>query len=117
MLLPLSVLITMLALAVGLFTSALNVKFRDVRYVIPFLVQVWMFVTPVIYPTSLVPARWRWVLNLNPIAGLVEGYRSAFFGRPFDTEGLAASALLTIALFAAGSVFFRQMERSFADLI
>jgi lipopolysaccharide transport system permease protein len=116
--LPALVVLTILvSLAVGLITSALNVKYRDVRYVVPFLVQFWMFVTPVIYPASLVPTRWRWALVLNPVAGLVGGYRSAFLGMTFDAVGLTAATLAAVVLFVVGSIFFRQMERNFADVI
>jgi lipopolysaccharide transport system permease protein len=109
-------LTTLLALGVGLWASALNVKYRDVRHALPFAVQVWMFLSPVIYPVGLVPERWRWALRLNPVSGVIDGFRSALFGRPFDWAGLAASAALTIALLAWSAAYFRRTERTFADV-
>src|SRR6266850_2015032 len=82
MILPLIVLTTLFSLGVGIWFSALNVRYRDVRYALPFLIQVWFFVSPIIYPSSLVPEEWRWVLSLNPLTGLVESFRASLFGRP-----------------------------------
>src|SRR5262249_17744308 len=81
---PIVGLLALLALAFGLWLSALNVKYRDVRYALPFGIQLLMFATPVIYPASMVPARWRWLLGLNPLTGIVEGFRSSLFGRDLD---------------------------------
>src|SRR5687768_4480642 len=90
LLLPLLIAqVTLLALGVGMWTSALNVKYRDVRYALPFLIQVWMFASPVIYP---VPERWRWLLALNPMTGIIQGFRAAFFGQPVDWGTLGLSA-------------------------
>lgn len=115
---PLLVLLTtMLALAVGMWLSALNVKYRDVRFALPFLVQLWMFVSPVIYPTSLVPEKYRWLLWLNPMTGIIEGYRSTLFGLPFKWVALGLSAAITSILLIYSSYTFRRMERSFADLV
>ncbi len=115
---PVLIAATMLVAAtVGLWLSALNVKYRDVRYALPFLVQTWMFVTPVIYPVSFIPARWRWLLKFNPMTGIIEGFRSAIFGRPFDWPILASSAAITIALLVYATYSFKQMEREFADVI
>ncbi len=115
---PVLVAATMLvAAAVGMWLSALNVKYRDVRYALPFLVQTWMFVTPVIYPVSFIPERWRWLLKFNPMTGIIEGFRSAIFGRPFDWPTLATSSAITIALLGYSAYAFRQMEREFADVI
>ena len=83
MLMPLAAIAALLAAAVGMWMSALNVKYRDVRYALPFLIQVWMFATPIIYPASIVPAKWRWLLDFNPLTGMIEGFRSALFGRAF----------------------------------
>jgi lipopolysaccharide transport system permease protein len=116
-LVPLALLATLLALAVGLWMSALNVKYRDVRHALPFLIQLWMFATPIIYPVSLVPARWRWATMFNPMAGIVEGHRSALLGRPFDPTLLAGSAAVTLILLAGAALVFRRMEKSFADVI
>ena len=106
------------ALAVGLFLSALNVQYRDVRYTIPFLIQIWMFATPIVYPSSLVPERWRLLYGLNPMAGVVEGFRWALFGTAAGSGPLIAISVATvIALFLAGLAYFNRMERTFADLV
>lgn len=105
------------ALGVGTFLAALNVAYRDFRYVVPFLVQFWMFATPVVYPASLVPREWQWALYLNPMAGVIEGFRSAFLGRPFDVPGMLVSLAIAAILFAAGVAYFSKVERRFADII
>jgi lipopolysaccharide transport system permease protein len=110
-------LTTLLALGVGMWLSALNVKYRDVRFALPFLVQLWMFVSPVIYPTSFLPARFRWIIWLNPMTGIIEGYRSALFGRAFNWSALAVSTGLTLILLVYASYTFRRMEKSFADIV
>lgn len=106
------------ALAVGIWLSALNVQYRDVRYAIPFLVQVWLFATPVVYPASLLPLSVRPFFGLNPMAGVVEGFRWAILGRG-EPPGplLAVSAGATIAILLTGVLYFRRMERRFADVI
>lgn len=109
--------IIFIALGVGIFLSALTVAFRDFRYVIPFMVQFWMFATPVVYPASLVPDSWRWLLFFNPMAGFIEGFRSAFLGRPFDWLAIMISLAVAIAVFIAGIAYFEKVERSFADII
>lgn len=106
-----------IALGVGVVLSALMVAYRDFRYVVPFLVQFWMFATPVVYPASLVPENWRWLLYLNPMAGFIEGFRSAFLGRPFEWMPLATSACVAIAVFLLGIAYFEKVERRFADII
>jgi lipopolysaccharide transport system permease protein len=110
-------LTTLLALGMGLWLSALNVKYRDVRFALPFLVQLWMFVSPVIYPSSFLPAKFRWLLILNPMTGIIEGYRSALFGRPFNWIALGSSAAITLALLFYASSSFRRMEKTFADIV
>ena len=105
------------ALGVGLWLSALNVEYRDFKYVIGFLVQLWMFATPVVYPLKLVPESYRGWLSLNPMAGLIEGFRSALLGRAMDWGLLGTSALIGVGLFVTGVVYFRKMEHRFADLI
>jgi homopolymeric O-antigen transport system permease protein len=117
MLLPLTAMLTVLALGIGLLFSGLTVKFRDIRFALPFLVQIWMFATPVIYPASLVPGKWRWVLALNPMTGVVEGFRSALFGRPFAWQFLLYSALFSVGIVVYAAYSFRRMERVFADMI
>ena len=115
---PLMVLLTtLLALGVGMWLSALNVKYRDVRFVLPFLIQLWMFASPVIYPASFLPAKLRWLMSLNPLTGIIEGYRSSLFGRPFNWSALLVSATITLALLVYSSYAFRRMERSFADIV
>jgi lipopolysaccharide transport system permease protein len=117
MLPPLALLTCLLALGVGMWLSALNVKYRDIRYALPFAIQLWMFATPIIYPASLVPSAWRWMLELNPLTGIIEGYRSAFFGRPFDWRMLLVSALITLVGLLLAAYYFRRMERTFADIV
>jgi lipopolysaccharide transport system permease protein len=114
---PLVGLTAMVALGVGMWTAALNVKYRDVRYALPFLIQSWMFVTPVIYPLAFIPERWRWLLRLNPLSGIIEGFRDAIFSRPFDWRELGFSGCSTLVLLICAVYAFRQMEREFADVI
>ena len=106
------------ALGVGLWLSALNVQYRDVRYTIPFLTQFWLFLTPVAYPSTLVPVSWRALYCLNPMAGVVEGFRWALLGK---TEGpgalLAVSVAITIVILVGGLYYFRRMEKTFADVV
>jgi lipopolysaccharide transport system permease protein len=118
LLLPLTALLTLLALGVGLLLSALNVKYRDIRHALPFLVQIWMFASPVIYPTTLVPETWRWVIALNPMTGIIDGFRAALFGASPDIwQELAISAGITLILLLGSAFAFRRMEKNFADII
>jgi lipopolysaccharide transport system permease protein len=106
------------ALAVGLWLSALNVEYRDVRYTIPFLTQFWLFVTPVAYPSSLIPKPWRALYGLNPMAGVVEGFRWVLLGASGGTGPLMlVSVLAVLALLVGGLMYFRRMEKTFADLV
>ena len=105
------------ALGVGTLLSALTVAYRDFSHITPFLIQIWMYVTPVIFPVSLVPERWRWLLYLNPMTGLIEGFRSAFLGKSFDPFGLALSSAIAVGIFAVGVAYFEKVERRFADII
>ena len=105
------------ALGVGTLLSALTVAYRDFTHLTPFVVQIWMYITPVIFPVSLVPQQWQWLLYLNPMTGLVEGFRSAFLGKPFDLTGLGISCAIALALFAIGVAYFEKVERRFADII
>jgi lipopolysaccharide transport system permease protein len=114
---PLVLLTAMVALGIGMWTSALNVKYRDVRYAVPFLIQLWMFVTPVIYPLAFIPQRWRWLLSLNPLTAIIEGFRDAVFGRPLNWSELGLSSAITLLLLVYALYSFRQMEREFADII
>lgn len=106
------------ALAVGLWLSALNVQFRDVRYVLPFLTQFWFFATPIAYSTSLIPEKWRPLVGLNPMAGVVEGFRWALLGTSQPSVPLLiVSALVSLGLLYSGTLYFQRMERSFADIV
>jgi lipopolysaccharide transport system permease protein len=105
------------ALGVGTLLSALTVSYRDFNHITPFLIQVWMYITPVVFPVSLVPAKWQWLLYVNPMTGLVEGFRSAFLAKPFDVTGLAVSFAVAVAFFVAGVAYFERVERRFADII
>jgi lipopolysaccharide transport system permease protein len=117
--LPLFVLLAMLtALAVSLWTSALNVRYRDVGHAIPFLIQLWMFASPVAYPVSIVPERWRLLYSLNPMAGVIEGFRWALLGKEsFDAQVAAVSAFAVVMLLVPAAIYFRKTERTFADVI
>jgi lipopolysaccharide transport system permease protein len=119
LLLPLFVALAIAAaLSAGLWLSALNVQFRDVRYTLPFLTQVLFFLTPIVYPASAVPAKWQWAYGLNPMAGVVEGFRWALLGhRPPDATLLLVSIAMTLALLTGGLLYFRRMERRFADVV
>jgi lipopolysaccharide transport system permease protein len=106
------------AVGVGLWLSALNVQYRDVRYTLPFLVQFWMFATPIAYPSSLVPEKWRPLMGLNPMAGVVEGFRWALLGtHGADLKLFAVSAVVVAVLAVSGVVHFRCVERTFADMV
>jgi lipopolysaccharide transport system permease protein len=118
-LLPVLVLFTLItALAVGVWLAALNVQFRDVRYTIPFLTQFWLFATPVAYSSSLIPQKWRALYGMNPMAGVVEGFRWAFLGK---SGGIATTASISVAvvliLLVTGLGYFRRMEKTFADVV
>jgi len=106
-----------LALGVGTLFSALIVRYRDFVGLMGYLLQVWMYATPVVYPASLVPGRWRWILYLNPMAGLTEGFRAAFLGKPIDPAPLALSCVASVAILVVGGVYFAKVERRFADII
>jgi len=117
-LLPLFLLLAvMLALAVGMLISALTVKYRDLRHALPFLIQFWMFASPVIYPSSQVPDGFRTLLALNPLTGIIEGFRAALLGGTFDRTATLLAVLMTLALLAFSFYHFRRIEETFADLI
>lgn len=118
LLLPVLVIqITLLSLALSALLSALNVKFRDTGTVMPVILQVWMFASPIVYPRSLVPARWEWAYQMNPLTGLVEGFRSAFLGLPVNRQALAVSGIMTIVLLIISLLVFRRLEDDFADIV
>jgi lipopolysaccharide transport system permease protein len=109
-------LTTAAALGMGLFLAALTVSYRDFRYVVPFMMQAWMYASPVIFPLSMIPAEYRWMLALNPLAGIIDGFRAAFLHRSFDWMSLSISAAMSLGLLAVGMIYFRQTERRFADI-
>ncbi len=108
----------MTALAGALFLSATNVRYRDIGHALPFVVQAWMYGSPIIYPVSLIPAEWRWLYSLNPMVGVIEGFRWALLGTTSpDFKAMAISAAVVVVALFASLVYFRQMERTFADVI
>lgn len=110
--------LVLLALGVSMFLSALNVKYRDTKYVVPFMIQLWMFVTPIIYPIGIVPERYQILMALNPLTGIIEALRSSVLpDRHIDWHLFAISLAITALIFAIGVAYFRKVERSFADLI
>ncbi len=118
--LPLFLLLALItSLGVGLWLSALNVLYRDVGYVTPFLVQFWLFITPIVYPADLISERWRLVYSLNPMAGVVEGFRWALLGiqQGAPSPMLAVSTVVAVVLLVSGLFYFRRMERQFADMV
>lgn len=106
------------ASGVGMFLAALNAKYRDIRYAIPFLVQLWMFASPVVYPTSMVPEKYRILYSMNPMVGVIEGFRSVLLGTvSFPYKMLSISLIFSAVLFIAGALYFKQTERYFADIL
>jgi lipopolysaccharide transport system permease protein len=105
------------SLGVGLWLSAMNVQYRDVRYAVPFLAQFWLFATPVAYPSSLLSEPWRTLYGLNPMVGVVEGFRWALVGTHPPGSMMALSALISILLLISGAFYFRRVERTFADVV
>jgi lipopolysaccharide transport system permease protein len=116
---PVLVFLTFIvAVGCGLWLSALNVEYRDFQYVIPFLVQIWMFATPVIYPVTLFPEKYRWLLSLNPMGGIIEAFRASTLGhQPINWNSLIISSAIGFTVFFTGMLYFRKVERSFADVI
>lgn len=106
-----------LALGVGLLSAAVTVKYRDLRHALPFIIQLWMFASPVIYPTSIVPQRWKWLVTLNPVAGIIEGFRASLTGRAFDWVHISLSAVITVAVLLYSVYIFRRFEDTFADVV
>jgi lipopolysaccharide transport system permease protein len=118
LLFPLLVAITtVLALGVGMFFAGLTVQYRDVRHAMPFLLQFWMFATPIIFPSRMMPESWRWALTLNPMAGIIDNFRAALLGRPLDWPALGFSTAIAAAILVYAAYSFRRFERKFADLI
>jgi lipopolysaccharide transport system permease protein len=117
--LPLFLLLALIAsLGVGLWLSALNVEYRDVRYVVPFITQFWLFVTPIAYPSSLLPEPWRTLYGLNPMVGVVEGFRWALLGtKTAPGPIIAVSSAAAVVILVTGAFYFRRMEKTFADIV
>lgn len=117
--LPLYVLLVIaIALGVSLWLSALYVQYRDVGYIVPFLAQIWLYATPIVYPASLVPEQWRVLYALNPMVSVVEGFRWSLFGAGHAPDAmLAASSAVTLAILVSGGYFFKRMEKTFADVV
>ena len=110
-------LLTSLALALGMFTSALNVKYRDVGLILPVLLQIWMFASPIIYPIEIVPARWRNLYALNPLVGIINGFRASLLGTKVDLSAATISVVITSLLLLIATYYFRRMEDTFADIV
>jgi lipopolysaccharide transport system permease protein len=110
-------MVALLALGFGMLVSALNVKYRDIGVMLPVVLQLWMFVSPVVYPLALVPEKWRVVYSLNPMVGIISGFRSAILGDAFDWPALAVSAAVAVVLPIYSAYLFRRVERGFADII
>lgn len=114
---PLAAAILIAALGIGIILAALTAEFRDFRHAVPFLVQIWMFATPVAYPASIVPAEWRWLYFLNPMAGLIDGFRAAVLAQPMNEYALAYAVVVTIALLLIGIAYFERVQSGLADVI
>src|SRR5260370_15366752 len=117
MILPIITLLVLLSFGVGMWMAAVNVKYRDVGFVMPFLIQVWMFLSPVIYPSSALPPKFRAAMMFNPVSGIIEAFRSALFGLPFKWRPLLVSFVITLVVLACAAFWFRRMEREFADVV
>ena len=118
LLLPVFVsLMALLALGVGLLSAAVTVKYRDLRHALPFIIQLWMFASPVIYPTSIVPERWHWLVTINPIAGIIEGFRACLTGGSFAWLQVSIAAAITATLLVCSAYIFRHFEHTFADVV
>ena len=117
--LPLLLLLALItSLGVGLWLTALNVQFRDIRYAVPFVINAWMFATPIAYPSSLLEEPWQTLYGLNPMAGVVEGFRWALLGTDTQPGSMVfISAVVAIIVFIGGLYYFRRMEKTFADVV
>jgi lipopolysaccharide transport system permease protein len=107
----------MTSLAIGLWLSALNVQYRDFQYTLPFIIQFWLFASPVVYPSTLLPESIRWLYGLNPMAGVIEGFRWALLGTNPPSALIGVSVAIVIALLVGGVFYFRKMEQYFADIV
>ena len=113
----LTVMTALWTIGLGMLMSALNVKFRDIRYALPFFIQLMLFITPIIYPLNFISEKWRWMLLLNPLTGIIEGFRSSIFGKPFDVPNLFVSMFVITVVLIYSIFTFRKLERGFADII
>lgn len=114
----LTLLTMMIASGAGMWLAALNAQYRDIKYTVPFMIQIWMFVSPIVYPASMVPAKLRFWYALNPMAGIVEGFRSILLGTiPFPFKMVMISTISAILILITGAMYFKRMERTFADVI
>lgn len=114
---PLILISLAACLGIGSILAALTVTYRDVKYISPFLIQLWMYATPVIYPVSIIPDKWKWILSLNPMTGVIDGCRSALLNKPFDWFNIGISAGISFALILIGLTYFKRAEHRFADII
>jgi homopolymeric O-antigen transport system permease protein len=115
---PLVLMAGLLALAMGLWLGPLNVRFRDIKHTLPFMLQVWLYASPIVYPLNMVPEKWQWLYALNPMVGVIDGFRWAIFGiGELPVEPLAIGLVVIAALLGGGLVFFKRMEAQFADVI
>jgi len=117
MVIPLVLLVMLTAAGVGLWLSAINVRYRDVRYTMPFIIQLWFFASPVVYASSILPERFQIIYGLNPMAGIIEGFRWAVVGTDPPGSLMIVSVLITIVIFISGLYYFRRMEKTFADVV
>lgn len=116
--LPLALLLWTFSFAVGVLFAAINVKYRDVKHAIPFMIQIWMFLTPVIYPTRLIPPQFAWLIKLNPLTGIIEAFRASVVpGTPFDWGTLGVAVAITAVVLTVGAVYFRHAEDYFTDIV
>jgi lipopolysaccharide transport system permease protein len=112
------VVLVLLGLGVAMFLAAMNVRYRDIKYAIPFGIQLWLFVTPIIYPSTMIPERFRWILAVNPLSGLIEAFRDVLIpSRQVDWRLLGLSMFTTVVVFLVGLLYFDRTEKSFADVI
>jgi len=109
--------LTILAMGLGMWFSALNAKYRDISTALPVLLQLWMFTSPIVYPESLVPEKWKWVYELNPMVGIIEGFRSSLLGLEFNWRGLLISVLVTATLVVYSTYAFKRLDEEFADVV
>jgi lipopolysaccharide transport system permease protein len=115
---PVVLLTTLLALGFGMWTAALNVKYRDIRFALPFAIQLWMFLSPIIYPSSFVPEQYRWVLLINPLTGFIDNFRAALFAsRGINWTSFGIATAITLVMLVYSVIVFKKMERNFADIV